>query len=193
MRAPDPEEQLMRCALYARAASRPECEVQLMELRAYVERRGWPAAVEYVDIGTARSELRRLMKDARRRQFEAVLVWRLDRWGGNLGDCVEKIAELEELKVGWCAVSQGLDLEVLAKVLPALRAYNAEGKRERIKASMRLAKRRDFTSGRPQRVFDRGMARTLRAQGKSIREIAVELGVGRGTVERVLTRVPKGS
>ena len=60
--------------------------MQLHELRQYVRKQGWQVYAEYVDTGfsgaaASRPELDRLLRDARLRRFEAVLVWKLDRWG----------------------------------------------------------------------------------------------------------------
>ena len=79
----------MKAALYARVSTLDqEPENQLAELRRYVEARGWQAT-EYVDRGVSgakdkRPALDRLLADARRRRFDAVVCWRLDRLGRNL-------------------------------------------------------------------------------------------------------------
>jgi hypothetical protein len=76
----------MRVAIYARVSTADQsCEMQLRELREYTQRRGWTTAGEYVDTGwsgakASRPELDRLMRDASMRRFDAVLVWKLDRW-----------------------------------------------------------------------------------------------------------------
>ena len=111
-----------------------------------------------------------------------------------MAHCVATIDEITELKVGWIAVSQGLDTashEGRAWIA-ALRAYGHEQKSERIKSSLRAAKRRDFTPGRPMRVFDRQMALEMSRAGKSIRAIAAALGVGKGTIERLVRVSQKG-
>lgn len=60
-------------------------EIQLRELREYCKRRDWTVVMEYVDAGTSgakekRPELNRLLADAHRRHFNAVVVWRFDRF-----------------------------------------------------------------------------------------------------------------
>ena len=78
----------LRVAVYARVSTADQnCEMQLRELREYSERRAWAVYAEYVDTGwsgakASRPELDRLMRDARQRRFDAVLVWKLDRWAG---------------------------------------------------------------------------------------------------------------
>jgi DNA invertase Pin-like site-specific DNA recombinase len=77
----------MTVAIYARVSTIDQsCEMQLHELRQYVQKCGWQMFAEYVDTGftgarASRPELDRLLGDARLRRFEAVLVWKL----GSLG------------------------------------------------------------------------------------------------------------
>jgi DNA invertase Pin-like site-specific DNA recombinase len=78
----------MRVSLYARVSTLngQHPEMQLVELREYVSRRGWQIIAEYVDEGVSgsrerRPQLDRLMADAHRRKFDAVLVWKIDRFG----------------------------------------------------------------------------------------------------------------
>ena len=80
----------MRVALYARVSTRDQdCEMQLQDLRTMAEARGVKLVGEYVDRGISgskdrRPELDRLMKDARRRKFDAVWCWRFDRFARSL-------------------------------------------------------------------------------------------------------------
>jgi DNA invertase Pin-like site-specific DNA recombinase len=81
----------MRVALYARVSTLngQHPEMQLSELREYAARRGWQIIAEYLDEGISgsrerRPQLDRLMADAHRRKFEAVLVWKIDRFGRSL-------------------------------------------------------------------------------------------------------------
>lgn len=77
----------MIVAIYARVSTTDQsCEMQLHELRQYAGRQGFQVFTEYVDTGfsgaaSSRPQLDRLLRDARFRRFEAVLVWKLDRWG----------------------------------------------------------------------------------------------------------------
>src|SRR3954469_5138767 len=72
---------VMKTVLYARVSTTDQsCDMQLRELREYAARRGLDLAGEYVDTGwsgakASRPELDRLMRDARLRRFDVVLVW----------------------------------------------------------------------------------------------------------------------
>src|SRR5258706_15200617 len=77
-----------RVAIYARVSTAnngQDPEMQTRELREYCERRRWKVTREYVDIGISgakesRPELDSLLSDAHRRRFDAVVVWRFDRF-----------------------------------------------------------------------------------------------------------------
>ncbi len=79
---------IARVALYARVSTlnNQDPEMQLAELREYAARRGWQIVEEFTDQGVSgckesRPALNRLMADACRRRFDAILVWKIDRFG----------------------------------------------------------------------------------------------------------------
>src|SRR5260370_1524692 len=87
--------------------------MQVRELREYATRRGWHVSAEYLDTGwsgakASRPELDRLMKDAALRRFDAVLVWKLDRFGRSVRNCLDGIESLRTHGVRFLAVSQSI-------------------------------------------------------------------------------------
>ena len=82
----------VKTVLYARASTADQsCDMHVRELKDYANRRGFELAGDYVDTGwsgpkASRPELDRLMRDARLRRFDVVLVWKLDRWGRSIAD-----------------------------------------------------------------------------------------------------------
>ena len=185
----------MIVAIYARVSTSDQsCEMQLRELRQYVQRQGWQVFREYVDTGfsgaaDSRPQLDRLLCDARLRRFEAVLVWKLDRWGRSVAHCVRSIQELVSLGIRFLSPNEGIDTRAespMSKFLLHLFAAFAEMEREiireRVRAGVRNAKAKGMRLGRPQRVFRRDEAQRLRAQGTSWREIARTLHVPMSTV-----------
>jgi putative DNA-invertase from lambdoid prophage Rac len=90
--------------------------MQLINLRDYISSRGWQNVGEYVDTGwsgakASRPQLDRLMRDACLRRFDSVLVWKLDRWGRSLPDCVRSMQELAALGIRFVAITQNIDTD----------------------------------------------------------------------------------
>src|SRR6266536_1222206 len=90
-------------------------EMQLAELREYASRRGWEIVGEYTDQGVSgsrvsRPELNRLMTDAHRRRFDAVLVLKIDRFGRSLKHLVNALADLGAYGVAFISLRDNLDL-----------------------------------------------------------------------------------
>src|SRR5215471_8584625 len=82
---------MFRAGLYARVSTHDQqtLALQMRAMREYALRRGWTIAAQIKEVGSGASEreLReRLLAAARRRDIDAVLVWRLDRWGQSLVD-----------------------------------------------------------------------------------------------------------
>jgi DNA invertase Pin-like site-specific DNA recombinase len=149
------------------------------------------------------------MEDAKGRKFEILLVWKLDRFGRSLVDCLNNIQELERCRVRFIAVTQNLDTDqqnpasrFLLHVLGAAAEFERSLIRERTLASQQRY-RHDYAAGKvgktvysrsgknlpphhPKKIFNRDSVAILRAQGLSIRAIATRLGVGVGTVARTL-------
>jgi DNA invertase Pin-like site-specific DNA recombinase len=189
----------MKVALYARVSTKDQkCEVQLRELREYVQRRGWESAPaphdEYVDTGfsgakASRPALDRLMEDARLRKFDCVLVWKLDRFGRSVLNLSNQLAELDRYGVRFMAVSQGIDTDqtnpmsrFMLTILAAVAEFERELIRERTLSGLHAARAKGQKLGRKPRVFRRDLAVQMRAEGKSWRVIARELGVPVSTV-----------
>ena len=185
----------MRVALYARVSTTDQnCEMQLAELRKYVAARSWSTIGEYVDTGFSgakanRPALLRLMADSRKRNVDAVLVWKLDRWGRSVVESIRNIQELVSLGVRFIAVTQGLDTDesnpmarFMLHIMAAFAELERELIRERVTAGVRAARAKGTQLGRPRRVFRRDEALRMRQSGMSWRKIAAELKVPVTTV-----------
>lgn len=187
----------MRCGVYARVSTNgngQSPEMQLRELREYCQRRGWELAGEYVDSGVSgaketRPELNRLMQDARRRKFDAILRWKLDRIGRSLKHLVNLLAELEAVGVALVSFSDNLDLStpqgrLMFQIIGAMAEFERSLIQERVKAGLRNAKAKGKRIGRPRVFPDARRIAELRKEGLSWARIAERLGVGEGTVYR---------
>jgi putative DNA-invertase from lambdoid prophage Rac len=193
----------MNAAIYARVSTQDQsCDMQVRELREYAARRGWTITGQYVDTGwsgakASRPELDRLMRDGALHRFDAILVWKLDRFGRSVRNCLVGIESLRSLGVRFVAVSQSIDTDesnptsrLMLHVLAAVAEFEREMIRERVCAGVRNAKVKGKRLGRPTAVFDRQKAIQLQAQGMSVRDIAAALEVGNGTVYRALFQKP---
>jgi DNA invertase Pin-like site-specific DNA recombinase len=104
----------MPAAIYARVSTGEQtADNQLLELRRYVEARGW-TAVEFVDRGISGAKDRRpaldaMVQDAMRRRFDVLVCWRLDRLGRNLRHLVTLIEELQSVGVAFISLGEGID------------------------------------------------------------------------------------
>ena len=109
---------IQRVALYARVSTlhgHQDPEMQLSELREYVTRRGLSIHEEYVDQGVSGSKESRpalncLMSDAQRCRFDAVLVWKIDRFGRSLKHLVNSLADLSAYGIAFISLRDNLDL-----------------------------------------------------------------------------------
>jgi DNA invertase Pin-like site-specific DNA recombinase len=186
-----------RVAIYARISTTnhgQDTGLQTRDLRQFAEARGWRLADEYVDAGISgstdsRPELNRLMADAKRRKFDVVLVWKLDRFGRSLRHLVNALAEFESLGIAFVSLSDNLDLStasgrLMFNIIGAMAEFERELIRERVKAGMKNAKAKGTCIGRPRANVDGAKIVTLRASGLSWRAIACDLGVSVRTARR---------
>jgi DNA invertase Pin-like site-specific DNA recombinase len=184
----------MRVALYGRVStlSGQNPEMQLTELREYACRRGWEIFGEYVDLGISgaqesRPELNRLMTDVHQRKIDAVLVWKIDRFGRSLKHLVNSLADLSAYRVAFVSLRDNLDLStpsgrLMFQIIGAMAEFERSLIQERVRAGLRNAKLKGKTLGRPRRIVSADEMARLREQGASFREIARAVGASPGTV-----------
>ena len=186
----------MRVALYARVSTHvgQNPEMQLAELRQYCQRRGWAIAGEYVDIGISgakerRPELDRLLVQCRKRQVDAVIVYRYDRFARSLRQLVNALCEFDALGIQFVSLYEGVDTStpngrLVFGIFATIAEFERDLIRERVRSGIAAARARGKILGRPRTAVDTSRVAVLRAQGRSWRKIATELGVGVGTVLR---------
>ena len=192
----------MRAAIYARVSTNngQDPMMQTRELREYCERRGWTVEGEYVDVGVSgakdsRPELNRLMTDAKRRKFDAILIWKLDRFGRSLRHLVNALAELEAIGVAFVSLTDNLDLStpsgrLMFQVIAAMSEFERELIRERVRSGMKNAQAKGKAIGRPKMGVDASQIAHLRESGASWRTIAKTTGLSLGTVHAARSKKP---
>jgi DNA invertase Pin-like site-specific DNA recombinase len=191
----------VRAAIYARVSTvDQEPENQLQELRRYVQARDW-TAVEYVDRGVSGAKDRRpalddLIRDARRRRFDVLVCWRLDRLGRNLKHLITLLEELQALGVAFVSLAEGIDATTAAgklqmHILGAIAEFERERIRERVLAGLQRARAQGRRLGRP---HARPPIEALRrVAGLPVPVAAERLGVSSSTVKRWRRQVQQSS
>jgi len=191
----------IRAAIYARVSTvnaGQDPTMQTRELREYCERRGWTVSGEYVDAGISgakdrRPELDRLMADAHKRRFDVVAVWKFDRFARSVTHLLRALDTFRVLGVEFVSLSESLDTATPAgrmvfTVLGAVAELERSLIAERVRAGLRNARAKGKRLGRPRVIVDHARIDALRAQGRTVREIASELGYSRGLVHKTLAK-----
>src|SRR5205085_3655777 len=134
------------------------------ELRRYIDARGWTAAVEYVDRGVSGAKDRRpaldqMLTDAKRRRFDVVVCWRLDRLGRNLKHLITLLEDLQALGVAFVSLAEGIDATTAAgklqmHILGATDEFERARIQERVRAGLARARAQGVRLGRPPRRID---------------------------------------
>ena len=188
----------MRVGLYARVSTQDQqtLPLQMQALRQYVQARQWLVILEVEEISSGavvRPKREQLLKHARRRELDAILVWRLDRWGRSLADLITTLEELTALGIAFVSLTEALDMttstgRAMAGLLAVFAEFERDILRERVKAGIAQARQQGKPHGRPATAASKKEAvRELYLQGVSKARIARELGIGRASVHRLLT------
>ena len=194
---------MKKVAIYARTSTdRQTCDNQLIELRAVAERCGYTIVQEFVDSGISgakgranRPALDAMMKAANQRKFDMILVWSIDRLGRSLQNLVELLNDLQSMRVDLMFLQQGMDTStssgrMMFSIFGALAEFERNLIRERVIAGQNKAKARGVKMGRPTKMNDglKSAIKLLREKGMGIKQIAIECGVGVGTVYSVIEK-----
>ncbi len=193
-----------RVAIYARVSTKDQnCTIQLTELRRYAALREWEVVEEYVDTGwsgakASRPAMNRLMKDARERRFDVVIVYKLDRWGRSVLNLVSSIADLVSAGIRFLVTTQPIDTDesnpaarLLMNILAAVAEFEREIINERIASGLKHVKDTGRTKsgkpiGRPTTIVDRQAVWDRFDEGASYSELQQEFQLSRGTVQRII-------
>jgi putative DNA-invertase from lambdoid prophage Rac len=187
----------MRAGLYARVSTHDQQTLGLQSgaMAAYIKNRGWVAARRVEDVGSGakdRPGRESLLKAARRREIDVIVVWRLDRWGRSVADLMATLRELTELGVGFASLTEALDLttpsgRAMAGMLAIFAEFEREILRERVRAGIAQARKEGRPHGRPRTASRKAdEVVRLKAERLSHSEIARRLEISRASVRRIL-------
>ena len=190
-----------KVAIYSRVSTLDQTiDNQLPELRDHCSKMGWEIVKEYADEGLSgtlsrdkRPALNSLIKDAYRKKFDSVVCWDISRIGRSMKELVLFLSDMKDRDIGICSVRQGFDTsttmgEMMFQFVGILSSWEREMIRERTLAGLDRARSEGKTLGRKKVITDEITSKivNLRSIGRSIRDIASEVGVSRGTVSNVL-------
>jgi DNA invertase Pin-like site-specific DNA recombinase len=183
-------------ALYLRVSTLDQHpETQLHDLRAMAHQRGFEIVAEYTDriSGTKakRPGLDELLREARRGQFQVVLVWASDRIARSVRHFLEVLDELNHLNIEYVSFRENLDTGgPLGRAVVIIIGAIAELERnlivERVRAGMRRARLEGRHIGRRPVDIDRAAVIQERDRGQSLSQIATTHRVSRATVSRII-------
>lgn len=182
----------MRVGIYMRVSTdQQHAENQLPELQRYAKARKWNIVQTYKDEGISGSTERRpglnaMLKDAKARRFDTLLVWRLDRLGRSLRHLVNLLDELHSLGVGFVALNQQIDTTTAAgklqlHLLAAFSEYEKSIIQERVRAGLARVRANGGILGRPRHP---AIDKLQTVQGLSNSKAAAKLGVSLATIKR---------
>lgn len=183
----------MRVALYARVSTYDQqtLPMQSGQMTEYVKNRGWTVAFEFEEVGSGaktRPKREELMKLARQRRLDAIVVWKLDRFGRSLADLISSLNELRDLGVVFVSLTESLDFSTpsgraMAGMLSIFAEFEREIIRERVKAGIASARALGKPHGRPGTAAEKSHEiRRLKAEGLNHSQIARKLKISRGSV-----------
>jgi DNA invertase Pin-like site-specific DNA recombinase len=184
-----------KCAIYVRVSRDDQhCENQLLILREWAKAQGVEVFQEYVDHGVSgtkksRPALDRMIADARRRYFKAILVWRFDRLGRSVAHIASLAEELKAVGVDLLSHKESLDTTTpMGKAFFDFAAMFAEMERdaisERTKLGLDRARAEGRVGGRKKIALDAQKIQTMRGKGMSHTAIGEALGCSRETIRK---------
>lgn len=187
----------MRVGIYARVSTHDQqtLPMQLEKMREYIKNRGWILTAEVEEIGSGaktRAKREALLQSAKRREIDAILVWKLDRFGRSLADLVMTLNELRELGVVFVSLTESIDFSTpsgraMAGMLSTFAEFERDIIRERVKAGIANAREKGKPHGRPRTAsLKKGMVLKLKKDGLNNSQIAKKLKISRASVINIL-------
>lgn len=189
----------MKTGIYARVSTHDQhtLDLQIEAMKKYAQAREWHIESEIKEIGSGAKDNRplrdKLINQAKRREVDVIIVWKLDRWGRSVNDLFHTLNELNGLGVGFISLTEALDLttatgRAMAGLLAIFAEFEREILRERVQAGIAHARQKGKNHGRPTTIKQyESQINNLFESGLSKSEIAKRLGIGRTSVRRILS------
>lgn len=188
----------MRVGIYARVSTHDQntLPMQIEQMREYTKNRSWDVVLEVSEIASGAKDTRpergKILKAAKQRKIDVILVWKLDRFGRSLKDLVTTLDDLRVLNVGFVSLTESLDFttpsgRAMAGMLSVFAEFERDIIRERVKAGIANAKEKGKPHGRPPITdFVREKVLQLHANKWNKSRIAKGCGISRGSVINII-------
>ncbi|MEI6808402.1 MAG: recombinase family protein [bacterium] len=189
---------MKKCVIYARCSTKDqETDNQVAQLKAYAAKQDWQVVDTVVDVCSGgkgvneRPGLEKVFDLGRKRQFDVLLFWALDRFSREGSrKTIAYLSQLDDYGVDWHSYSEpyisslGIFKDAIIAILSALAKQEKVRISERTKAGLERTRRVNGTKlGRPRTADVRGkQAKALRKQGLSYGEIGQQMGISRARV-----------
>jgi len=190
----------MRVAIYARVSTHDQktIKMQIKHCQDYARSRNWNVSKVVQDIASgAKQRPKRddILKLARKREIDVILVWKLDRWGRSTSDVVSSLEELRELGVKFVSITEALDFttasgRAMSALLSVFAEFERELIRERVKAGLHMAKEKGVRLGRPSVINGReNEIRAFYKKSNNVSKTALKFNLSRRSINRVLKMI----
>jgi putative DNA-invertase from lambdoid prophage Rac len=164
-----------KIALYVRVSGQTQTvDNQIIRLKSYAETNGYNYDL-YEEVESTRKTRpvkQGLLAKLRNNEYEAVIVYKLDRWARSSTELILDIKELIDKGVRFISFSDNLDFSTAAgklhfQILSAFAEFERELIRERTIEGLKRAKAQGKVSGRPKGKRD---SKPRRKSGYILRE-----------------------
>ena len=156
---------MMTAAAYMRVSTADQLpDLQQDGITAFAERAGLDVVASYLAAAVSgrkegRPQLDALMKAARRRAFDCVLVWKFDRFARSTSHLIRALEEFNHLGIRFISVQDQVDTDspmgkAMFTIIGAMAELESDLISERVKAGMEAARSRGRHVGRPETPAD---------------------------------------
>jgi DNA invertase Pin-like site-specific DNA recombinase len=190
----------MKIAIYSRVSTKDkgqDVENQTLQLEDFCKRQGWEVVKRFTDYMSGKSDARPGLQDmfssARRKEFDCLLFWSLDRLSreGALGT-LQHLQRLSQYGVNYKSYTEqyidscGIFADAVIGIIATIAKQERIRISDRTKAGLQRTKANGTILGRPKlipnKVWD------LREQGFNISDIVKQTTYSESTVRRILER-----
>ncbi len=195
-----------KVAIYCRVSTNEQSTAaQEAELKRYAQLRHWTVFKVYRDAGysganTNRPAFQELLSHARRRRFDIILFFRLDRIARSLRELIKTVDLVRRLGIGFVSSSEGIDATsdsasgaLIFQIFGAVAEFERSLIASRVRAGLEHAREQGKQIGRPAvRLLSASeqeqIIRERTRRGTSLRALARKYRVSAWQVSRALAQ-----